>query len=217
MRTRFTKVLAIVLALVMTIGLLPMSAIADEAGLAGISGEYTYNGVTAKVSAPAGAFPEGTVLSILPVESETETQQIQDAIEETPDVAPVTNLVAFDISFLDASGSELQPAAGYTVDVRFDVSSNSLVDDAKELSVIHMEEQPNGETTPVEMETKDVPDATVAVEADSFSIYVVGNPVVATYNFYNGTTLVSTQTVKNGKTLTEPAAPAAASGESFLG
>jgi hypothetical protein len=220
MRTRFTKVLAIVLALVMTIGLLPMSAIADEAGLAGISGEYTYNGVTAKVHAPDGAFPEGTTLSIEPVVTQAETQKIQDAIEETPDVAPVTDMVAFDISFLDAEGAELQPNSGYTVDVSFDVAKNEKMKDAQQadaLSVIHMDES-SGETKPVEMETKDTVDSnTVAVEADSFSIYVVGTKTVATYEFYNGSNMVDTQIVKTGDKLTEPAAPAADSGKYFDG
>jgi uncharacterized repeat protein (TIGR02543 family) len=225
MRTRLTKVLALILALVMTIGLLPMSAMADEAGLAGISGEYTYNGVTAKVHAPDGAFPDGTTLSIKPVVDTQETKTIQDAIENAPDVAPVTDMVAFDISFLNAEGVELQPNAGYTVDVSFDVAKNEKMKDAQQadaLSVVHMEEQPNGETKPVEMDTKktEQKDA-VSVDAESFSIYVVAANPVVTYTFYDkdGSKLTvdnAVQIVKNGDTLYEPTAPAV-DGKSFAG
>lgn len=268
MATKHVKFLSLILALVMIFSLLPMSVLAEEAAPAqtaeqtqeaasaqsvAITGSNTYQGVTANVSAPAGAFPAGTKLTITPVgtwydnvgaavnkaiesvkgvindlfngKAPTDAQvqdtvkDIKDAINNVTDT-PVSDMVAFDITFTDASGAEVQPAAGFNVDVTFDVSASSKLGDAKDLSVFHMEKQTNGDTKPVEMDAE-VSGDRLSVDAHSFSIYVVGKPATATYTFYNaaGNVLTGTdytQIVKNGEKLTEPTAPVI-DGKSFLG
>ena len=130
-----------------------------------ISGHETYQGVTVYVDAPAGAFPEGTALNIRPVVQEaaplslldtitgTEAaeataedvaQAVADAMEDVEEIDPLS-MVAFDITFTDADGNELQPADGHTVSVRFEVeaASNLITEETGTLQVYHVETDEN--------------------------------------------------------------------------
>ena len=108
------------------------------------------NGVTVTVSAPAGAFPAGTELTIELVQTPnpltrmfTQDQKamvdeaVAEALAEEP--AEPQQSVAFDITFwLD--GAEVQPREGYTVSVTFDVeSASALLDGADQLQVFHVD------------------------------------------------------------------------------
>ena len=217
-----------------------------------ISGHETYQGVTVYVDAPAGAFPEGTVLNIRPVvqeaaplsfldtitgteAAEASAQNVAQAVADAMDVEEVDpmGMVAFDITFTDAEGNELQPADGHTVSVRFEVeaASDLVTEETSALQVYHVETdeanipvsaQPVGQATVVEDTSAD---QTVEVEADSFSIYVVVQefkPII-TYNYYvqdseGNWDCVGTQVVKSNDTLLEPEAPAPTDeGKLFLG
>ena len=154
-------------------------------------------------------------------------QAVADAMEGVEEVDPMS-MVAFDITFTDADGNELQPADGHTVSVRFEVASSSglVTDETSALQVYHVETdeakapvsaEPVGQATVVEDTSAD---QTVEVEADSFSIYVVVPEFYATiaYEFYVANDMVAKQIVKNGESLLEPEAPVSTDeGQLFLG
>ena len=191
------------------------------------------------MDAPAGAFPEGTELKIRPVVQEAaplslfstlagtepavaSAAEVETAVAEAMEAEPEEplNMVAFDITFVDAEGNELQPAGGQTVSVRFEVEASSglVSEETGALQVFHVETdgdknvtsaQPVGDAVAVEDASAG---QTVAVEADSFSIYVVGAvgvPETTTYQFYVDGEVVAKQIVKAGDTLLEPEAPVA--------
>ena len=159
-----------------------------------IEGEMEYNGVTVRVYAPENAFPEGTVLNIRPVVQEaaplnldaaetadTSAEEVAQAVAdamETEEADPMS-MVAFDITFTDAEGNELQPTEA--VSVQFDVAASSdlITEETGALQVYHVETdedkapvsaQPVDTATEVEDTSAD---QTVVVEADSFSIYAI--------------------------------------------
>ena len=145
------------------------------------------NGVTVTVSAPAGAFPAGTELTIELVQTPnpltrmfTQDQKavvdeaVAEALAEEP--AEPQQSVAFDITFwLD--GAEVQPREGYTVSVTFDVeSASALLDGADQLQVFHVDgdavAEAVGEAVAVDPEADT---QQIAVEAEQFSIYAVSS------------------------------------------
>ena len=154
------------------------------------------SGVTVTVSAPEGAFPEGTTVEITPVlnvnyydaEGESPLEMVHAAIEEALAEEPVTPevTVAYDITFYSADDEELQPRSGYEVDVTFTVAPESvlLAGEAQELQAFHvsndMVAQPVGdivEIVPADSETDTLSEepVEVAVKADAFSIYAVSS------------------------------------------
>ena len=153
-----------------------------------VSGE---DGVSVTVSAPVGAFPAGTTVSIEPVTApnpllralsleEDKKAVVEDAVAEAfaEEPAEPQQTVAFDITFwLD--GQEIQPRDGYTVSVSFEVPNDSaLLNGADQLQVFHLEESENAETVaqpvgePVEIDTA-ADTQEIAVEAESFSVYAL--------------------------------------------
>ncbi|SEA34047.1 Cna protein B-type domain-containing protein, partial [Lachnospiraceae bacterium NK3A20] len=133
-----------------------------------ITGSESSGGVTVYVNAPEGSFPEGTTLSIEPInQSEAET-----LVSDTD----VTAAVAFDITFYDANGDRVQPQNGKTVEVTFSIngSSDLAVSDGEEgeLQVIHVGDEGNeqlGSTVAPENGSG----TEIRVDADSFSPYAV--------------------------------------------
>jgi uncharacterized repeat protein (TIGR02543 family) len=173
-----------------------------------VSGSSSYNGVTVTVNAPVGAFQDGTTLAITPIESSSVNNTVAGAMGEN-----FSGAVAFDITF-SYNGVEVQPAAGYNVDVNFTVTpASSIVDSSAEtqdIKVFHLESE--GSAAQQINAVTDVPvDATALVDsaANSFSIYVVATTTKAraTYNFYNGNTEVGSQVVKAGDTVILPTSP----------
>lgn len=173
-------------------------------------------GINVLVNAPEGAFPEGTSVTVLPIQKLAGEETIGDGVEIP---AAITNIVgdinektgdelvkqlneeiqksvadalaeepvepqqmlAFDITFL-CDGKEVQPADGYTVDVQFEIANESELVDVEspdqQLQVFHVETDDRGETKATAVNDAVAVDAeaavqNVAVEAESFSIYVV--------------------------------------------
>ena len=159
--------------------------------------------------------------------AEDVAQAVADAMEDVEEIDPLS-MVAFDITFTDADGNELQPAGGHTVSVRFEVAASSglVTEETSALQVYHVETdeakapvsaEPVGQATVVEDTSAD---QTVEVEAESFSIYVVVPEFYATiaYEFYVANDMVAKQIVKNGESLLEPEAPVSTDeGQLFLG
>ena len=110
-----------------------------------IIGDASSSGVMVKVNAPANSFPEGTSVMIKAVSKED-------------------NKVGFDITFIDASGAEVQPANDLGVSVSFSISASSslLSNDGADtkISVYHKNDDGTVEelksimanTAPVEIE-----------------------------------------------------------------
>lgn len=132
-----------------------------------IVSEYTHNDVTVHVSAPEGAFPGGTSVEIVPVVQVNELVDAIDTVDQAKDV------VAFDITFYDINGNEIQPRDGFTVSVSFELAAASeLSQDDASLQVYHVDDAQNA--TPVGDEIPSSSDGVeINVEAESFSVYAV--------------------------------------------
>ena len=113
------------------------------------------------VIAPDGALPEGSQLVVTPVDSASVAGAVEAAVAS--EGKSVSDLVAIDVTILDASGVEVQP--NIPVSVKF-VNAGVEGDD---ISVYHIEQ--SGAAIPV-----DTNQATASVQrfdADGFSTYVV--------------------------------------------
>lgn len=132
-----------------------------------IISQYTEGNVTVNVQAPEGAFPGGTTVSIAPVYQTNDLVDAIDGVETTEDI------VAFDITFYDIDGYEIQPRDGYTVNVSFELAASSeLARDDATLQVYHIDDAQNA--TPVGAEIPSSSEGVeVSVEAESFSVYAV--------------------------------------------
>lgn len=132
-----------------------------------IVSQYTEGNVTVNVQAPEGAFPGGTNVVITPVYQTNDLVDAIDSVETTED------LVAFDITFYDIDGMEIQPRDGYTVNVSFELAAASeLARDDATLQVYHIDDAQNA--TPVGDEIPSSSEGVeVSVEAESFSVYAV--------------------------------------------
>ena len=132
-----------------------------------IISRYTQGNVTVNVQAPEGAFPGGTTVSIAPVYQTNDLVDAIDSVETTEDI------VAFDITFYDIDGYEIQPRDGYTVNVSFELAASSeLARDDATLQVYHIDDAQNA--TPVGAEIPSSSEGVeVSVEAESFSVYAV--------------------------------------------
>ena len=154
---------------------------AEEVELAPVAFEQsrTVNGVIITVKADPGVFPEGAELSVtlVPVYQQA---QADAAVEEVRDEdVNVAVSYTFDIKVIDpATGEEIQPAEGQTVNVSFALAE--VADENLETQVYHVtEEETTGEmtaealdvTTEVTPETGE--ETTATVETDGFSIYQV--------------------------------------------
>lgn len=164
----------------------------------------TENGLTVKISADEGAFPEGTTVELKPVSSGKILDAVQplydDEKTETVDAAGV------EITF-SQDGKEIQPANGSKVRVK--LSSDAQID-GDDQQVVHIDDYGKAE----EVDAIKVDDESADFFAEQFSIYaIIGTDKLArrTYHFYNSdaddAALVYSQVVKNGDTLVKPADP----------
>ena len=82
------------------------------------------NNVTVNVYAPAGVFPEGTTMSVTGVSNETAMSIAGVAADSGTEVV---DAIGVDISFLDASGQEIEPKDGQNVQVSMSVGAGSTL------------------------------------------------------------------------------------------
>lgn len=165
------------------------------------------NNITVSVIAGEGVFPKGTTMVTTAVSAQ---HAISIANAATDDQTEVKDAIGVDISFRDASGREIEPKDGRSVQVRMTVGAGSALE-GDNFSVVHQKD--NGA---VETVTENASARGAVFAADSFSIYVITGtgtaeqePAVETWNFYgaDNTTLLSTQMVKDGESLNAPASP----------
>ena len=127
------------------------------------------NGTVITVTADAGVFPAGSVLSVTEVPAEVEAYT-DAAIEGQNDACMIAASYTFDIKVLGPDGNEVQPAEGDRVQVRFSLAE--LSDANVEASVYHIEESDlqNPEELAAEV---DLQEHTISAETEGFSIYKV--------------------------------------------
>ena len=164
------------------------------------------NGIKVSVSAPEGAFPEGTEMKLKAVGHDRAVSLLEGEAEDVVDANGV------DITFFK-DGREIQPHKAIKVSL-----SNANVE-GETFNVYHVAD--NGAVDRVSGASSNG----ASFKASHFSIYIVSGtgenetPYTVTYNFHKAAgsdELVDTQIVKNGDTLVEPEAPPM-NGHKFLG
>lgn len=102
------------------------------------SGGYPTTGsenIAVDLSIPTGAFPEGTVPSIEPIDAKEYCSDIESAIYDVDDSTEVLALYAFDISFIN-NGNKIQPAE--SVEITFTVPAELVPDEAQVVYIFHV-------------------------------------------------------------------------------
>jgi hypothetical protein len=128
------------------------------------------SGTQVSVSAPAGSFPEGTHVQITALGE-------ADAKAKAGAIVGAEAAAAFDITFLTADGTRVQPGNEKTVSVSFSVAAGSALTAGEQemasLEVYHIGE--NDMATLVK--SVPAPDSStssdISIEADSFSVYML--------------------------------------------
>ena len=136
---------------------------------------------TISVSAPEGAFPEGTYMVATVVNDEQILASAAEAVE-TPEGVQVTSVQAFDITFYNKEGEEIEPAT----DIRVSIVSNAIAD-ADDVTVVHIDDE--GAADIVEQSAEETASNEIAFQADAFSYYVmVGTSISVQYLTADGAT-----------------------------
>ncbi|MBQ9156753.1 MAG: hypothetical protein IJ137_08230 [Eubacterium sp.] len=123
---------------------------------------YGRDRIDVKVSAPAGAFPEGTTMKAVAVMDESIVDSIAQAVDGS-----VTKIRALDITFYDADGNMVEPAEP----VQVTLSSELIAREESEPQIVHLDEE-EGARLIDQMEPEETGE-NVTFEADSFSIYAL--------------------------------------------
>ena len=158
-----------------------------------------------------------TLEGVLPVGGYVTAKQVSVSDSVLPDGESA--VTAYDITVYTANGAEYEPDASVKVTIEDD-AIKAAAGNGKALTVYHLSD---GSSDASSVGTPSVTRNAICFEADSFSVYVVGNPVdpsinTVTYKFYDvDGTLLSTQAVKKGDTLYEPEVPGDKNGKTFTG
>lgn len=126
-------------------------------------GEQKVGNVLIKASAEKGIFPAGVTFKAVDIRDEEHLDILIEALK----VGEGYPLYAYDITFYDKSGKEIQPNGMVSVEFH-DVEKNE--GDAENLAVVHIDEENPEESKKLDTEVKD--DA-IVIENDKFSPYVV--------------------------------------------
>ncbi len=151
------------------------------------------SGVTVRISAPEGALPEGTEVTVTAVEPAA----VENAIEKA--AGKEVNVVkAVDITFTDKDGKKIEPEK--QISVNFENSKFGGLDDPK---VFHVKD--NGVAEKVSEKKTGIYGDQIAINAKDFSVYAVVETEVPrlTVNFVNNGTTVATMYVKEDDTAAE--------------
>jgi len=136
----------------------------EEGGYPAFESQKDFGDIKIYISAPEGAFPRGVKLSVTKVAlSDADKQKLDEVVDSDQTIG---DYVAFDIKFYDADDNEIQP--NIPIEVRFELAADNILAGAEELEVFHIKDG----VEPVEQIEDGSKD--VVIEADSFSVYVVG-------------------------------------------
>ena len=97
-------------------------------------------GVAVNVSAPEGAFPEGTTMKVRAVRDADTLSGAADTAVAEDDFVEVKRLYAVDITFYDAQGIEIEPLLPISV-----VMSVAELAEDQEATVVHVDDEGNAE------------------------------------------------------------------------
>ena len=160
--------------------------------------EATYEDDTVKVTVSAdekGIIPNKTTLQVVPISNNGDTKdqykEVKKKLQEKAekDEYEIAGFLAYDISFVDKDGNEVEPNGEVRVSIEYKQATlpeGMTEEEAKkaEVSMIHLEEDENGEVKEVvDMAEKDQVEAIattesqqvekVAVKTESFSTFTV--------------------------------------------
>ena len=173
--------------------------------------EGSVSGVSVRVHADEGRFPEGTTMHLAPVSRSSilSNDSVQDAVGEDREVV---DAIAVDITFRNKNGDEIEPDGAISVSMSTSRSVNG-----ESHQVLHIDD--SGNASQVAGASADG----ASFEAGEFSIYVITGsdenqkPAIATYIFHGADgKVISTQKVKDGETVYAPTTPEKA-GSKFIG
>ena len=174
--------------------------------------EGSVSGVSVRVHADEGRFPEGTTMHLAPVSRSSilSNDSVQDAVGEDREVV---DAIAVDITFRNKNGDEIEPDGAISVSMS---TSRSVSGESHQ--VLHIDD--SGNASQVAGASADG----ASFEAGEFSIYVITGidtseqePAIATYIFHGADgKVISTQKVKDGETVYAPTTPEKA-GSKFIG
>lgn len=129
------------------------------------------------VTAPEGAFPEGTTMQVAMVEIDADTMSSVEEVVE----GKVTVVQALDISFFDAEGNKIEPLKPIQVSMK-----SALVSESENVSLIHKpdageEAGPEAEAPALEVleaavvaqDDASAPSDEITFESDAFSVYML--------------------------------------------
>ena len=166
------------------------------------------DGARITVNAPEGAFDKDVKVRVSTVSAGSVRAAVKSQDRNVGDIA------AYDITIVDKSGKEVQPAKAVSVKI-----AGASVDGSAS-AVYHVNDAKTS-ATPVSASTGG---SSASFAANHFSIYVVvteddeDSPVLITYRFFDGDKELKDyeQTVKNGDELKKPEAPSK-DGYKFIG
>ncbi len=188
----------------------PAAKVAAKVSKPAFEGYAQAQGVIVKVTAAEGVLPEGTAVQALWLNRADVVEAVRASVEGRGKA--VKDAAAIDVTLIGPDGNVIQPSDAVNVcffnaNVEGErIGVYRVSDDASKVEAIGL---------------RQAEAAVQSFDVDHFSIYVVtgeGSPALATYNFFdrNGG-LLSTQIVKTGDDLAEPAVSAANEGEFFAG
>ncbi len=121
--------------------------------------------VKVAVSAPEGAFPEGTAMAVADVADDDTLENIEATVSE--DFVEVKRVHAVDITFTDADGNEIEPLLPISV-----VMTVEEIEQDQDAVVVHVDSAGETEVVAQDQEAAAV-QSEVAFSAESFSVYAV--------------------------------------------
>ena len=132
-----------------------------------VKGEDGKTALSVAVEAPEGALPDGASMVVQLVEDNDVTAAAKEKAEGESAVSGThAQVVAADITFLDAEGNAVEPAK----DVRVTMGA-PVVASSNEVAVVHVDDKLDAEV--VKASEVDQKNETVAFEAGSFSVYAI--------------------------------------------
>lgn len=142
-----------------------------------VTQQLTADGATITVSYPADAFTEKVtaVASRITAESNKAAYEATEAALEKKEDVVFDDFAAFDITFFNAAGAPVEPVVGKNVAVNIVLSEEIVPEDAKNLNVVHIDDELNTEVITAATTTTEVAGASAVAsfEAPSFSTFVI--------------------------------------------
>ena len=114
--------------------------------------------VVVSVTAPEGAFPEGTTMEVKMVEVDDETMSsVEKAVE-----GKVTTVQAVDITFYDAEGNKIEPQTAIQVSMK-----SAVVSESENVSLIHKPDAVETDDPEAEAPALEVMEAAIVEQEDA--------------------------------------------------